>query len=81
MESLFGFLTALVTSGASIIGLVVIGAIILIGLKIVRSGRDGRLQEDETRMIQEMYQGLARMEKRLDALETIVCDRDKGGGL
>jgi phage shock protein B len=31
-------------------------------------------QTDETRMIQEIYHGLSRMEQRVEALETILMD-------
>jgi phage shock protein B len=82
MDGFFHFLTAVITSGASIIGLLVIGAIILIGLRIIRGG-GGSLgpKSEETRTIQEIYQGLQKMEQRLDALEEILLDRDgKGGG-
>jgi phage shock protein B len=30
-------------------------------------------------MIQELYQGLSKMEERVDALETILLDREKKG--
>lgn len=32
---------------------------------------------DETRMIQEMHRGFLRMDERIDALETILLERDK----
>jgi phage shock protein B len=34
------------------------------------------LNADETRLIQELHQGMARMEKRVEALETILMDRE-----
>lgn len=34
---------------------------------------------DETRMMQEMYRSLSRMEERLDSLETLL-KKDKGDG-
>ena len=33
------------------------------------------MEPDETRMMQEIYHGLSRMEKRVEALETILLDR------
>lgn len=33
--------------------------------------------EEDTRMIQEMHHGFMRMEERIDALETILMERDK----
>lgn len=35
------------------------------------------LQSNETRLIQELHQGLIRMEERVEALETILLDREK----
>jgi len=34
-----------------------------------------RLDEEEARIGQELHQGLARMEKRIEALETLLLDR------
>ena len=60
--------------------LIIIAGSILLGIKIVRGGRssrDPKAQADETRIIQEIYQGLARMEERVEALETILIEREK----
>ncbi|WP_269540664.1 hypothetical protein [Cerasicoccus fimbriatus] len=35
------------------------------------------LSAEETKILQEIHQGLERMEKRIDALETIVIDKEK----
>ncbi len=35
-----------------------------------------QLNADETRLIQEMHQGLTRMAERIEALETILLDRE-----
>jgi phage shock protein B len=44
------------------------------------SFREGeQLNADETRLIQELHQGLTRMEERIGALETIVLDREAQG--
>ena len=73
------FIVALV-AGASVIGLAIIGGTILIAIKIVKGGltrKDQKQQADEARIIQEIYQGLARMEDRVEALETILLDPEK----
>lgn len=57
--------------------LAIIPCTILIAIKLFRGGVSGRGREDqaeETRMIQEIYQGLSRMEKRVESLETILLD-------
>lgn len=58
--------------------LVIIGGLFLIwALKICKGGKDKGLNDDETRMIQEIYQGLTRMEDRVAALETILLDSER----
>jgi phage shock protein B len=64
----------------SILILAVIGSTILMGLKIIKNGvrsKDKKSQNDETKHIQEIYQGLARMEERVEALETLILDRER----
>ncbi|MEE8540136.1 MAG: phage-shock protein [Desulfobacterales bacterium] len=66
--------------GGSVLILTIIGSTILIAIKIIRGGvsRSGqKLQSDEARMIQEIYQGLSRMEERVEALETLILDQDR----
>lgn len=58
---------------------IVCGAIILI-LRMVKGGLSPENRDEkneEARMIQEIYQGLSRMEQRVDALETILMERRK----
>lgn len=50
---------------------------ILVIVKMRNSGlskRGRNTQSDEARIIQELYQGLAHMEERIEALETILMD-------
>lgn len=68
--------------GGLVLALAIIGSTILIGIRIVKGGvsRKGQAyQADETRMIQELYQGLTKMEERVDALETILLDQERKG--
>jgi len=58
------------------LGLIIIG--------IIRAAKTGGLSKterkshtDETKMIQDIYQGLSRMEERVEALETILIERQK----
>jgi phage shock protein B len=37
----------------------------------------GKAAEDEARIIQEVHQGLLRMEERVDALETLLLERER----
>ena len=75
------FIVAIVFGGV-VLALAIIGSTILIGIRIVKGGvsRKGQAyQADETRVIQEIYQGLSKMEERIDALETILLDRERKG--
>jgi phage shock protein B len=66
--------------GGSILVLSIIGSTILIAMKIIRGGfsRKGQqLQSEEAKMIQEIHKGLKRMEERVEALETIILERER----
>lgn len=63
---------------AAIIGTFVLGA-----LKILRGDpaqRNKQHAADETRMIQAIYHQLSKMEDRIEALETILLDRERKEG-
>jgi len=75
-----GILIVAIIFGGLVLCLAIVGGTILMGIKIKKGGlspRDQRSRTEETRMIQEIYQGLERMEKRIEALETIIL---KGRG-
>jgi len=75
-----GALILSIIFGGSIIILAIIGSTILMVIKIIKGGvsRKGQnLQTDEAKKIQEIYQGLSQMEKRIEALETIILDRER----
>jgi len=60
--------------------LIVAGFFLIWALKIVTGGSSRQkeeIQADETRLIQEIHQGLMRMEERIEALETILMDQDR----
>jgi phage shock protein B len=57
-----------------------ISSTIVILVKILKGGASKTVQKghtDEARMIQEIYQGLARMEERVESLETILMERER----
>ncbi|ACN17274.1 putative phage shock protein PspB [Desulforapulum autotrophicum HRM2] len=69
----------LMFAGGLVFLAIVCGAIILI-LRMVKGGLSPENRDEkneEARMIQEIYQGLSRMEQRVDALETILMERRK----
>ncbi len=68
--------------GCALFALALICGTVLAILKMRNSGRfakkDGT-EADEAQMIQEIYQGLERMEKRVDTLETILMEGRQHG--
>ena len=75
-----GVLIVAIVFGGSVLVLAIIGSTILMAIKILKGGlsRKGqRVQSEEARMIQEIYQGLSRMEARVEALETIILERER----
>ena len=72
-------ITLVVIFGFSLLALTIIACTILMAMRILKGGfskRDQEFQAEEAKMIQEMYQGLSRMEERVEALETIILDRE-----
>jgi len=66
--------------GGAILALAIIGSTIVMIVKVLKGGlspKNQRFQAEEAKMIQEMYQGLSRMEQRVEALETIILDRER----
>jgi phage shock protein B len=55
----------------------VIGGTILMSIKLLKGGASRKDQAEDSKIIQEIYQGLARMEERVESLETILLDQDK----
>ena len=66
--------------GSIIIILAIIPVTILLAIRLFKGGlsrTDRKKQAEEAKMIQEIYQGLSRMEERIETLETILLDREK----
>jgi phage shock protein B len=76
-----GVMIVTIVFGGTVLSLAVIGATILMGIKILKGGVSRKEQQNEAqeaRMIQEIHKGLSRMESRIEALETIVLDHQRG---
>ena len=72
-------LITIITVGGAILALVILGLIVM---GIIRAAKTGALSKDEkdvraeeTRMIQDIYNALSKMEERVEALETILIER------
>ena len=74
-----GTLAVLLIFGTPFIA--VAGVVLLKALRIVFGAPSQRQQkqrlDDETRQMQELYQGLVAMERRIEALETLLLDRER----
>ena len=62
--------------GSIVLALAIIPGAILMAIKFFRSGQSAGDQAEETKMIQEIYSSLSRMEERVEALETILLDQE-----
>jgi hypothetical protein len=74
------FIVAIVFSGI-VMAIAIISGTILMAIKLRHGGglsQTARHQQNqEAEMIQEIYHGLESLEKRLEALETILLDRTR----
>ncbi len=65
--------------GLILLALAIMGGVAVAILRLIR-GPQGRkaaqADEEEARMIQELHQGLKRMESRIESLETILLERE-----
>ena len=69
--------------GGVIIAMTIIATTILMGMRLRHGGiseKGRKYQANEAEMIQEIYNGLARMEERVESLETILMDRKEKDG-
>ncbi len=73
-------LIVLIVFAGLVLSLAVVGGTILMTIRLRQGGlskKDREQQMNEAEMIQEIYSGLSKMEKRIDALETILMDRQQ----
>ena len=69
---------SIVVEGALVLVLAGIAAIIVaLAVKLFRGAGDRISQTEDARIIQELYQGLSRLEQRVESLETILTDRSR----
>ena len=57
----------------------IIGGTVLMSIRLLKGKTSRKDQADDSKIIQEIYQGLTLMEERVEALETILLDQDKRG--
>lgn len=71
LASIFGFVVLVL----ALLGLVAVAIVRFI--KGPRARAADANEQEEARMIQDLHQGLTRMEQRIEALETILLDKDR----
>lgn len=74
------FLTMVAAFGCLVLGLAAVAGTVYLFIRLLGGGvsREARrLQSEETRMIQDIYHGLLRMEERVETLETILMERER----
>ena len=55
----------------------IIGGTILLSIKLLKGKTSRKDQADDSKVVQEIYQGLERMERRIEALETLMLEDKK----
>ena len=70
-----------ISIGGAILFIATIGLIIIGIIKAAKTGglskKEKEARAEETRMIQDIYYGLSKMEERVEALETILIERQR----
>lgn len=61
-----------------VLGIVAILAWMIVTLSSSKR-RSGSMNDEETRILQEVFHGLNKMEERVEALETLLLEREKRG--
>lgn len=75
--SLTGILITLIVFGALLGGVAIVCWTIV---RLVAGGtRSNAASAEETQLMQELYHGLSKMEQRVEALETLLLERDRHG--
>ena len=76
-----GALIVAISIGGAILLVLTIGLLIIGIIKAAKTGglskKEKQARNEETQMIQEIYRGLSKMEERVEALETILIERQR----
>ncbi len=76
-----GAIIVAICIGGAILTLATLGLIIIGIIRAAKtggiSGKDRQTHAEETKMIQDIFNGLSKMEERVETLETILIERQK----
>jgi len=67
---------------AIVFGSIIAGLFLISNMigKVLGGRGSGQLSEDESQLMQELFFGMKKMEDRVEALETILLERERGRG-
>jgi len=78
---MYGALIVGVCIGGAILFIITLGLIIIGIIRAAKTGgiskKEKQIHADETKMIQDIFNGLSKMEERIEALETILIERQR----
>ena len=76
-DRIIGLVAVVLIFGTGLVA--VLGCVLISALKVLKGdpARDKKLDASETKLIQNINQGLVRMEERVEALETILLEMCK----
>ena len=77
LASISGILIVLIVFGALLAGVTIVCWTIV--RLVTGGGRGNAASAEETQLMQELYHGLSKMEQRVEALETLLLERDHRG--
>jgi phage shock protein B len=66
--------------GSLVIALAIIPVTILFAIRIIKDrvpGKSRALADEEAKMIQQIYQSMEKMEARVEALETLLMEKER----
>ncbi len=76
-----GAIFVAICMGGAILLIATLGLILIGIIRAAKTGgiskKDRQTHADETKMIQDIFNGLSKMEERIEALETILIERQR----
>jgi hypothetical protein len=76
-----GVLITGIVFGGAVLLLATFGLIVIGIIKVAKTGglskKEKKTNAEETKMIQDIYYGLSKMEERIETLETILIERQR----
>ncbi|MCP3944083.1 MAG: phage-shock protein [Desulfobacteraceae bacterium] len=78
---MYGVIIAGIVIGGGMLLIITFGLILIGVIRAAKTGgiskKEKQAHAEETKMIQDIFSGLSKMEERIEALETILIERQK----